>query len=112
MIFSKRSNAASVLIDHRNSPGVSVEFIRANHLEGKTPIVGAGAVFESAMKICHGCGGDIILNPDRSNDPVYCQQHDGYLCDNCALRRQIKGYCKPWAQIFAEAYDKLQKASR
>lgn len=90
---TKRSNEAYVLIDHRNSPGISQEFMRANRLDG--PAVGAGVTFESAMVVCHGCGRDVILNPNRTREREWCMKHDAYLCDDCGLRRKVTGECVP-----------------
>lgn len=109
---NKRSNEAYVLIDHRNSPGVSPEFIAQNNLQNVAPVVGPGQVFESAMVVCHGCGADIILNPNRSREREWCMVHDAYLCDACGLRRKQTGECKTLKQQFADAYDALQKGKK
>jgi len=102
---SKRSQEAYVLIDHRNSPGITPEFIRANNLSA--PAVGAGQVFESAMAICHGCSNDIILNPNRSREREWCMEHDAYLCDSCALMRRLTGSCVPLKERFIRIYKRL-----
>lgn len=101
---SKRANEAYLLIDHRNSPGISHEFMRANRLAG--PAVGGGQVFESAMAICHACGNDIVLNPNRSREREWCMQHDAYLCDMCGLRRKLSGHCVPLQKKLIEIYQK------
>jgi hypothetical protein len=93
MMFSKRSNEAYVLIDHRNSPGISQEFVAVNKLD--VPAVGAGQAFESAISVCHCCGGDIILNPNRTREREWCMEHDAYMCDRCALIRKQTGECVP-----------------
>jgi hypothetical protein len=90
---TKRTNEAYVLIDHRNSPGISQEFVHKNRLDA--PAVGSGQVFESAIVVCHCCGGDIILNPNRSRQREWCMVHDAYLCDRCALTRKLTGECVP-----------------
>ena len=90
---TKRSGEAYILIDHRNSPGISHEFVAKNKLD--VPAVGAGQVFESAMSVCHCCGGDVILNPNRTREREWCMQHDAYMCDRCALTRKLSGSCLP-----------------
>ena len=102
---TKRAQEAYVLIDHRNSPGITPEFIRANHLDA--PAVGAGQVFESAMIVCHVCGGDVILNPNRARDRHWCYAHDAYACDACTAAVRAKGRCIPLKQIIAEAYETI-----
>jgi hypothetical protein len=106
---TKRSQEAYVLIDHRNSPGISEEFVKANRLDA--PAVGAGQTFESAMAICHSCGGDIILNPKRTRDREWCMEHDAYLCDRCALRRKLTGSCVPLQKKLVEIFNRITHAA-
>lgn len=107
MMFSKRSNEAYVLIDHRNSPGVSQEFVATNHLD--VPAVGAGQTFESAITVCHCCGADIILNPKRTREREWCMEHDAYLCDSCALNRRLTGSCVPLQKKLFDIYNRLAR---
>lgn len=102
---TKRSDEAYLLIDHRNSPGITAEFVRANRLD--VPVVGAGQVFESAMVTCHCCGGDVVLNPNRSRDREWCMQHDAYMCDKCALLRRLSGSCVPLRKRIADLFHKF-----
>lgn len=94
----KRSQEGYILIDHRNSPGISTDFVSRHNLDA--PAVGPGQVFESAMKMCHACGTQMILNPNRSRQREWCMQHDAYLCDRCALTRRLTGSCIPlWKRL-------------
>lgn len=102
---SKRSQEGYVLIDHRNSPGITPEFLAANRIDA--PAVGAGQVFESALSVCHGCGAQIILNPNRSRPREWCMVHDGYLCDSCAVTRKLTGSCVPLRERMYRIYKKL-----
>ncbi len=102
---TKRSNEAYVLIDHRNSPGITPEFLRANKIDA--PAVGSGQTFESAMDICHGCGTQIILNPNRSRPREWCMQHDAYLCDGCGLTRKLTGDCTPLKERLYQIFRRL-----
>lgn len=104
-MLSKRSQEAYVLIDHRNSPGITHEFLKVNNLDA--PAVGSGQVFESAMTVCHGCGADVILNPNRSRDREWCMVHDAYLCDRCALWRKLTGSCTPLKERLHRLYQRL-----
>lgn len=106
-MLTKRSNEAYVLIDHRNSPGISQEFVQANRLD--VPAVGGGQVFESAMAVCHSCGNDIILNPSRTREREYCMQHDSYLCDRCALRRRLTGSCVPLQKKLMDIFNRFTR---
>src|ERR1700686_5319728 len=102
---TKRSREAYLLIDHRNSPGITHEFAKANNIEG--PIVGAGVTFESAMVVCHCCTRDVILNPDRTRERAWCMVHDAYLCDDCDAARRSRGECvsfqQKWDQVVEAA---------
>lgn len=106
---SKRADEGYVLIDHRNSPGISQEFVAANKLDA--PAVGAGQVFESAISVCHCCGGDVILNPLRTRDREWCRQHDAYLCDNCSLLRKVNGSCVPLRQKLNTLFERILRRS-
>ena len=102
---SKRAREGVILIDHRNSPGISAEFLHANRID--SPAVGAGQTFESAMDLCHGCGTQIILNPDRSRPREWCMVHDAYLCDGCGLTRKLTGSCVPLKERMNRIYKRL-----
>ena len=104
---TKRSNEAYVLIDHRNSPGISQEFVQANKLD--VPAVGSGQVFESSIAVCHCCGSDIILNPNRSREREWCSQHDAYMCDRCALTRKLTGSCVPLQKKLFDVFNRLMR---
>jgi hypothetical protein len=107
MLRTKRSNEAYLLIDHRNSPGISQEYIQANKLDA--PAVGAGQMFESAIAICHCCAGDIILNPGRTREREWCMEHDAYMCDRCAMMRKLTGSCVPLAKRLQNIFNKLAR---
>lgn len=104
-MLTKRSQEGVILIDHRNSPGISPEFMRANNLSG--PAVEGGKVYESAVVVCKHCGTDVILNPNRSRDREYCRACDGYVCDKCGLLRKLGHPHKPLWQLMTELYERL-----
>ena len=104
---TKRSQEGYVLIDHRNSPGITREFVEANKLDA--PAVGAGQVFECATSTCHVCGGDIILNPLRTRIRHFCYAHDAYRCDNCETAVRARGECVPLRKIIDDAFNRLMQ---
>lgn len=107
---TKRSSEGYLLIDHRNSPGITQEFVARNGIDG--PAVAAGVTYESAILTCHGCQGDIIINPNRSRDRAWCMSHDAYLCDNCDARRAAAGgECVPLRQKLEQLWNALMKRS-
>lgn len=107
---TKRSAEGVILIDHRNSPGLTEEFMRANKLDG--PAVLAGHTFESALVVCHSCQRDVVLNPNRSRPKAWCRKHDAYLCDLCDQRRAASGgECVPAEQKIEELFRKISKSA-
>lgn len=104
---TKRSSEGYVLIDHRNSPGITPEFVRANNLDA--PAVGAGVTYESALVVCSHCGRDVILNPNRTRDREWCYTCDGYICDGCGAAKKAGAACVTVRQKIAQAFDTIQK---
>lgn len=100
---TKKNHEGYVLIDHRNSPGITQEFIRDNNLDA--PAVGAGVVFESALMVCHHCGADVILNPNRSRERGWCYNCDRYICDTCTAARAAGAPCIPLKQKLEQLYE-------
>lgn len=102
---TKRSAEGYVLIDHRNSPGITPEFIRANNLDA--PAVGAGQVFESALNVCGHCGADVILNPKRTREREWCFTCDKYICDGCGASRKLGIKCVSYNQRLDDVFDAI-----
>jgi hypothetical protein len=104
---SKKDQTGELVIDHRNSPGISLEWAAAVGISG--PIVGAGKTFESGLKNCTHCGGDVIMNPMRQREREWCRVCDAYICDNCGLLRKLGGYeHKTARQQIEEIYTSYQ----
>ena len=98
---SKRSQEGYLLIDHRESPGVSADLV---HRSGKdAPVVGKNATFESATITCSHCQAVVILNPLRTRPRNYCAKCDHYVCDRPACLTE----CLPLKKVL----DDLQAAS-
>lgn len=102
-VFSKRSLEGYAQIDHRDSPGISAEFVHKHKLDA--PAVPAGVHYESAFVVCHCCQNDILLHPDRSRERGYCRKHDAYLCDNCATAQKAGADCIPFSQRFEQWFE-------
>ncbi len=104
---SKRAREGCLMIDHRNSPGITPEFVEANNLDA--PAVGAGQTYESAIAVCSHCGGDVLLEPRRTREREWCSSCDAYICDGCGLLRKLGAPHRPLRQVFAELYDQLSR---
>lgn len=99
---SKTANQGELLIDHRNSPGITPEWAAARGVTG--PVVGSGRVFESGIKNCPHCGTDVIMNPMRRRERQWCRRCDAYICDACGLLRKLGGEHKTARQQVDEIF--------
>jgi hypothetical protein len=84
-----------LLIDHRNSPGITEEFIRSC---GKDPadflIVGEGKVLEAATLTCSHCQKVVHMSPTRKRERGSCRKCNKYICDDCNADLFLTGECK------------------
>lgn len=99
-----RKQEGVLLIDHRNSPGITPEFMRQHNLPG--PVVGAGQKYESALYNCKHCSADVIINPKRNRSREYCRRCDGYICDNCGLMRKCGAPHRPLWQVLEHLFNR------
>lgn len=106
-MFSKREREGVVLIDHRNSPGISEEFIRKNKIDA--PAVPGGQTFESALRVCHHCQRDIILLPNRAKEANWCWSCDHDICDMCAAARAAGQQCNPFIRRMEKHFNRIAK---
>ena len=92
MKTSKRKFEGCLIIDHRDSPGVTPE-----QVQGRGPVVGKGQLLETATQTCVHCQRIVVLNPLRTRPRHYCQKCDDFQCDLCANLP-----CKPFAKVIDE----------
>ena len=94
-----------LLIDNRESPGVSPEFV---HRSGQNaPIATSGTLYESATITCCHCNRVVILNPDRKRPRGYCAKCDHYVCDSSACGLNCTPFRKLIEQLQEQAARKL-----
>jgi len=103
MVFSKRELEGYLMIDHRDSPGLTREQVG-------TDALGPGKLYESATFTCSHCQTVVVINPRRTRERGYCPKCDHYICDACEAKRvQSGGACRTFRQMaeeFLEAQDK------
>ncbi len=102
---SKFSKEGAILIDHKDSPGLTDEM---THRAGLPPGAGHG-VFEAPTFTCPHCCAVVIMNPDRRRDRAYCAKCDRYICDRCGAAMALSGECKPFAKIVEEVQEAAAK---
>jgi hypothetical protein len=100
---SLKRHEGYLMIDHRNSPGLTEEM---THAAGLPPGAGQG-LFESATITCSHCQAIVIRNPDRVRERAYCSKCDRYLCDACGA---LYGMTKECRSIFKQL-DVAQEAA-
>lgn len=103
---SARRPEGYILVDHRESPGISQEDVAPGYVG---LLVGKGQKFESGFVCCSHCQSEIILNPLRTRDRGYCPKCDRYICDSCAAELHRLGVCRTWAQVVDEIYEAAVK---
>ena len=103
---SKSQQQGEILIDHRNSPGITPEWAAANGVSG--PIVGAGKIFESGLKNCCHCGADVIMHPQRTRAREWCWKCDAYICDGCGLRMKVEGVHRTLQATLEAVFNRYQ----
>lgn len=106
-VFSKRELEGYVLIDHRDSPGLTKSEAQAagrSHLD-----IGAGKKFEAATSTCSHCERIVILNPSRTRERGYCFNCDHFICDPCAVVFKATGTCRPWKKVIEDFANKQAK---
>lgn len=91
---SLSDHSGYLIIDHRDSPGISIEDV-PERLRGSTIIVGKGEVVERDIQFCAHCGCQVILNPRRERPRGYCAKCDHYVCDNPICNKE----CIPLAKV-------------
>src|SRR4051812_38085149 len=100
---SLRSLEGYVMIDHRDSPGVSDAMAVA---VGLAPGAGRG-FFESATVTCRHCQTVIMLRPDRSRERHFCRGCSRYMCDRCASQYALDFTCRDIERQLAQRLEQI-----
>lgn len=105
MKHSLRSLEGYLLIDNRNSPGLTETILEPGQSPENVPLVGAGASYESATITCSHCQTVVVLNPMRTRARGYCAKCDHYICDNplCSLD------CLPLNKVLDDLQERILK---
>lgn len=117
MVRSLKDHAGYLVVDHRDSPGLSAEeaarmeaeLAKAGHARKIAFTSPRGEVTEFDVKQCSHCERTIALNAARVRDRGYCPKCDHYVCDACDAIREKTGDCVPMIKRMVEAHDRAQK---
>lgn len=100
MSTSLRKHEGYLLIDHRNSPGISEDLIRA--ISPDLPTNMGRGMIEVPTYTCNHCKGVVVMNALRTRDRGFCPKCNHYVCDVCNGVRIKTGECKTFDQIATE----------
>lgn len=104
---TKKRHEGYMIVDHRNSPGISEEFaaeIRRS-LGDDALIVGAGQTVEVKTYTCSHCQCAVIINPQRTRPHNYCPKCDHYICHKIGCNVQ----CLPMNKVLDELQEQRLK---
>lgn len=89
-----RSLEGEVVIDHRNSPGISGELMIA---QGLPPEAGKG-VYEGVTYTCGHCQTIVFMNSLRTRERHFCRGCSHVICDGCAEEKAKTLQCVTFEQ--------------
>lgn len=106
---TRDSHLGYLTIDHRNSPGLTEEFLRTKaHIPGKPPPMAVGSrLFEADTYRCPHCHGTVLKNPLRERPRNWCYSCDAYICDGPSCNAG----CLPKEKLMDRAYNVGLKAT-
>lgn len=99
---SLRSHEGYLMIDQRNSPGMTEEQAVAAGL----PPQAAKGLFESASYTCSHCNSIVVIEPKRTRERAYCRGCDQRICDGCGFIRAQDMKCRSFKALI----DEMQEA--
>lgn len=102
---SKLNKVGYLLVDHRESPGLTDEIV---HRAGM-PIGSGHGMFEASTFTCTHCCRVIVMNPLRTRERAWCWSCDRYICDTCGAAMAATGACMPFAKIVEQVQEAASK---
>ena len=92
-----------LVIDHRDSPGLTPEDVAG--VPGAIAVPG-GTQLEADIQQCTHCQRGVLLNPGRVRARAVCPKCHHYLCDSCeAARLASGGACVPFKAVLDRAFE-------
>jgi hypothetical protein len=92
--LSNRSQEGHLLIDHRNSPGITEADLLLLPESARHRFFPTKGLFECPTIRCCHCGTMFLVNPDRTRQRGHCQKCDHYICDSPVCHAN----CTPFMQ--------------
>lgn len=104
---SLRRHEGYLLVDHRNSPGLTEE---QTHAAGLPPGAGQG-LFEAPTYTCSHCQAIVVLNPDRKRERAYCVKCDRNICDACGALYGMTRECRNIQKVLDDVQEAAERQS-
>jgi hypothetical protein len=82
MYHSNRSQEGYLLVDHRNSPGITQADLLMLPDYARDRFMPMTGLYESPTIRCSHCGTMVVINPQRTRARGYCAKCDHYICDS------------------------------
>jgi len=106
MKHSTRDSEGVLTVNHKDSPGLSPEFLlevqKAFPGEDTLPPARGRGMFQAPVMKCIHCQAMIIINPLRNRQRESCPKCRAYICDKCALNMKLGLECKPYTKVIEE----------
>jgi hypothetical protein len=83
-------DGGSVIIDHRDSPGLTAEQARLAGYDPKH--CGEGAYYEAGTLTCKHCKSVVVKNKFRVRERAFCGKCSGFICDACHAESTLPLY--------------------
>jgi hypothetical protein len=106
MKHSLKDGSGYLMIDHRDSPGLTPADVA--HVPGAIA-VGGGEAFEADIQQCSHCQRGVVLRDDRVRPRGYCLKCNHYICDACETIRAKNGDCVPFMCVLDRAASIAEK---
>jgi hypothetical protein len=106
-VASKSRHEGYLMIDHRESPGMS----DADLVAGGMPLGAGRGLHECAIYTCNHCEFGIMKNPDRTRGREWCRYCDHYICDRCGAILAATGICKPFRNLVEEVQEMASRGA-
>lgn len=101
MSKSLRSHEGYMLIDNRNTPGISdAEMVAAGY-----PVGAGRGLFESATYTCSHCHAVVVIEPKRTRERGFCRGCQQRVCDGCATVMAKTFECRSMAKLIDEVME-------
>ena len=103
----KRSQEGYLMLDHRDSPGITDAQVNAAQM----PVGSGRGLFEAPTYTCPHCTRVVVMNPSRIRAREFCTKCNHHICDQCSAIMATTGQCVTFQQIIEEVQEAASKGS-